>query len=579
MRVLKKTKSLSVRAIAGTHVVILAMNMTEKDCEGLLGFAIHRTDHEAEESYWLQGMRTFAETDPGNSQRLKFSSREHPFQDFIWSDYAVQEGRKYTYRIVALKGAPRQLESFAEVKVAITTESQADDDHNVYFNRGAASSQEYSRRFGNRRPGEDGGDDDPAWRWLSRGAHEAMLNFIARAKSSAWGLRVCAYEFRLPSVANAVKAAVDRGADVEVIYDGSKPFPADENRQVVGEAGIADICIERIPQPMAIPHNKYIVLLKGKKPVATLTGSTNFSHGGVFGQSNVVHIVEDPQVASWYFDHWKFLADNPKKSVLAPRNTSSHELANGLPPKGTTTVFSPRDSLDALEYYFKLAGGAKDALFMSFPFGMHSGFKEVYLKSSAPLRYALMDKLLGPGIPRPRGKNETEEEANKRKKKERAAAITEMTNLRKMVENRIAVGSTLPLNTFDRWVREQLTGLNEHVQYIHTKYMLVDPLSNDPILLGGSANFSAASTTANDENMLLIRGNKRVADIYLGEYMRLWDHYAFREWATSRSKQKNETSDTTPISEERWHLKTDNSWWKRFYGNGAPSRLREYLAG
>jgi hypothetical protein len=29
--------------------------------------------------------------------------------------------------------------------------------------------------------------------------------------------------------------------------------------------------------------------------------------------------------------------------------------------------------------------------------------------------------------------------------------------------------------------------------------------------------------------MLVIRGNKAVADIYLGEFMRLFSHYAFRE--------------------------------------------------
>ena len=33
---------------------------------------------------------------------------------------------------------------------------------------------------------------------------------------------------------------------------------------------------------------------------------------------------------------------------------------------------------------------------------------------------------------------------------------------------------------------------------------------------------------SNDENMLLIRGNTRVADIYLGEFMRLFNHFYFR---------------------------------------------------
>ena len=30
---------------------------------------------------------------------------------------------------------------------------------------------------------------------------------------------------------------------------------------------------------------------------------------------------------------------------------------------------------------------------------------------------------------------------------------------------------------------EQLTGLNDHVGYIHTKYLLIDPFSDDPIVV------------------------------------------------------------------------------------------------
>jgi phosphatidylserine/phosphatidylglycerophosphate/cardiolipin synthase-like enzyme len=59
--------------------------------------------------------------------------------------------------------------------------------------------------------------------------------------------------------------------------------------------------------------------------------------------------------------------------------------------------------------------------------------------------------------------------------------------------------------------------------------MLIDPLGENPIVVVGSANFSKASTDTNDENMLVIRGNQAVADIYMGEFMRLFSHYAFRE--------------------------------------------------
>ena len=66
------------------------------------------------------------------------------------------------------------------------------------------------------------------------------------------------------------------------------------------------------------------------------------------------------------------------------------------------------------------------------------------------------------------------------------------------------------------------------MSYIHSKFLLMDPLGSDPIVVTGSANFSDASTNDNDENMLVIRGNRRVADIYFTEFNRLFNHYYFR---------------------------------------------------
>ncbi len=59
--------------------------------------------------------------------------------------------------------------------------------------------------------------------------------------------------------------------------------------------------------------------------------------------------------------------------------------------------------------------------------------------------------------------------------------------------------------------------------------MLVDPLGAKPMTLSGSTNWSSPSVDTNDENMLLIRGDKRIADIYFGEFMRIFAHHRFRE--------------------------------------------------
>ena len=80
---------------------------------------------------------------------------------------------------------------------------------------------------------------------------------------------------------------------------------------------------------------------------------------------------------------------------------------------------------------------------------------------------------------------------------------------------------------------EQLSGLNDHVSFIHTKYLLVDAFSDDPIVVCGSANFSTASNTNNDENMMIVRGDTRLADQFAVNFLRMFRHHEYRNRANS----------------------------------------------
>jgi len=565
MRTRKSNQGLAVQAVAGSNVVLLGISMDENDCDGLMGFAIHRTDHDEEEAYWLKGMKTFEETDPGFLPGSTYPTNKHPIQGFTWSDFTAKPGHRYTYRLQALRGSPINLKQFKEVEVKVITESEEGGKHDVFFNRGAAASQEYARRFGNRKP-DISNPKDKRWEWLSRGVMEAIEAFTERASDSSYGLRVAAYEFRLDRFADALHEAHRRGADVKILYDGcNNPpdknghvFPRDDNQSTAGKARIKSLCKDRVTRSDVknppISHHKFIVLLKDDKPEAVLTGSTNFSLGGVFGQSNLIHIVDDPDIASSYLKCWNLIAQNPDHKTLKSDLSAMNQIPQGKPPKGTISIFSPQNTKDALDWYAKLAMDAEDALFMTFAFGINKVFLNVYENGKSKLRYALLDKLLRPGI----------------RKNDRPAEEEGMKQLRFMKENRFAVGNRISTNKFDRWVKETVTGLNTHVQFIHTKFMLIDPLSPDPIVITGSANFSDASTLKNDENMLVIRGNTRVADVYLGEYMRLWNHYAFREWVASKRNQPNPRFK---------FLDTKNIWWREYFGDTDRSRQRLYFSG
>lgn len=194
---------------------------------------------------------------------------------------------------------------------------------------------------------------------------------------------------------------------------------------------------------------------------------------------------------------------------------------------------------------------------MTFAFGMNDLFVRVYDQTDDVIRFALMEK-----------------EGTGAQVKEQTATIE---RIRRRPNVTVSVGNRVELNAFDRWLKEISNPFADNVFYVHTKYMLVDPLGDDPVVVMGSANFSNSSTTDNDENMLVIRGNASVADVYLGEFMRLFTHYAFRESLKFDGVQP----DNEMAAMTRGHLVEDTSWAdERYFAPGQDRFLRRlYFSG
>lgn len=539
----RSASGLAVHAVAGSHVVLLGIDLPDTEADGLLGFAIERDDPTEKERYWLQGLKTFAETGQGIPAGTPVSTREHPVQAFLWSDFTAKPGRSYTYRVVALKGKPKRLEEADEVSVTVRTEPEKDGTHSVWFNRGVAGSQAYARKFNNRPPDEIA--DGSAYRWLSRGLEEAMIDFIGQAKGYGYALRGALYEFQHEPVLQAFAEAREGGADVRLVVDAkqnSENSPNARNQEAIRKAGLEDVVIPRTANRSYIAHNKFIVLLRNGEPVSVFTGSTNLTQGGIFGHSNVGHVVRDPAVAAQYLRAWKHLAEDPDAKELRPALEEISAVPQDLPdPDSCTALFSPRTSLQALQWYAGRMDAGQGAVMFTAAFGINDLFEEVMRQDRDYLRYALLEK---------EGSDDIEA-------------------LRRDVDNRIAVGGVLGEGVLDRWLGEQTTGLNRHVRFIHTKYMLIDPLSDDPVVITGSANFSNASTRNNDENMLVIRGDTRVADIYVGEFMRLFNHFFFRSAVRSGG-------DSMPGGR---YLDTSDAWTKPYFREGTSKhKERRYFA-
>jgi phosphatidylserine/phosphatidylglycerophosphate/cardiolipin synthase-like enzyme len=518
MRVTAQSTELKAAAYAGTYVVVLSWDTLSGKAPtraDLLGYAVERTEFDLSgmeiEHYWLRGIKRFKDKDKGLPPGTPVSTAEHPVQGFLWADYTAKAGTHYRFRIVPVYGAVKnpQLDDAAAVTLFVTAENEGDqpahaDDtrarHDVFFNRGVIGSQAYAREFGNSEP-DATNPQSKEMQWLSRGLFEALLRFIALAKDGM-GIRASFYEFRYQPVANALAKAIEAGADVKIVYDAESSYKSD-NEATIATAGL-DENDAVIPRTVSegIRHNKFMVLLEGANPVAVWTGSTNISAGGIFGHSNVGHIVWDAAVAAKYLAYWKRLADNLTPTKLrAPNKTATPTPAGKPAANSVIPLFSARDgkeSNDTLQWYADRLADAKEVSCMTFAFNIDEVFGQVLSQENDVLRYVVKDDPLG-----------------------------EAETIGHDHDVIFAAGSYLAEGALANFLEERANPLNTN-RYIHDKFMLVDPLGNDPLIVTGSANFSRPSQRINDENMLVIRGDKRVADIYFGEFMRVFDHHYAR---------------------------------------------------
>ena len=570
MRIRKTGNGLTVTAIAGTYVVVLGIDMAPAATAGLLGFAIRRTDPTEDESYWLQGMRTFEASYPNPPDGALVSTHEHPIQDFLWSDFTAKPGRNYSYEVVPVRGKPKKLQYGASVAVDVTTEAEEVDPalagagpaHSIYFNRGVIGSQAYARKWKVAPNKLVGPEHDEAMQWLSRGLDEAILKFIGQADSARFGLRAAVYEFDYEPVIAAFQKAQEQCGNVKIVYDArvavSRQGVPDKDQQsrvaevdrLLQKYGLTAVATPRRTNPSYIAHNKFIVLLQDGEPVAVWTGSTNFTESGIYGQSNVGHMVRDEALAKKYLDYWMALAKDPTNDVLKDANeTATSTLVDVPPPSGVTPLFSPRHGLGQLNWYGSAMQAANLMTCFTGAFGINKVFLDVFAQDRDYLRYVFLEKW---------GVNANTAEATEKV-------------LGKDHDIQVAVGTTLPADALYHWLGEQGNTLSKNVKYTHTKFMLVDPLGADPIVVSGSANFSDASTADNDENMLVIRGDKRVADIYVGEFMRLWRHYNFRYIVTTVDVQSGEPRHN--------YLAPDASWAAPFFKPGSVKLKRRQAFG
>jgi hypothetical protein len=476
----------SVRAYAGTTGVLLAMNDPDARREDLLGFASHRAggDKPAE---WLTGMISFpgVEHKPGEP----LSTEQAPIQKFRWSDYRVYPDTTYKYEVHPVRGKPESPKIEAGPMIEVRTESVRRGEHRVLFNRAAAASQAFSRKFPDvdaelaeaKKEGKPQELPSEALAWLSRGVLEQINGFIARAADATWALDIAIYEYELPAIIDSVKAALDRGADVRIVFHAA---PGD-TQTTENEKNLAGWPADRMRPRVTsnIFHDKFAVLSRvradKRDPVSVLCGSTNWTRSGVYLQANVVHIAESAELAGRYETLFELLFGG----ATVPQTKKWIDDNDPLPDDPIVAGFSPRSGEKDLDAFVATIDQAKSDVLFCTAFDLNDRIEKALLGEPH-------DDVLRIGL-----QNRPSEITGYHR--DRTADFVATAYLKEGLDGYLAEKTRQPSGIL-----------------IHTKLVVINFTSAEPVVISGSHNLSAAASGSNDENFLVVRGDADVADCY-----------------------------------------------------------------
>lgn len=127
---------------------------------------------------------------------------------------------------------------------------------------------------------------------------KCQQKIISLIKSAQHSIRLQAYSFTDPLIADALLTAKSNGVDVEIIFDKSNKSNKRSKASLVSTGGIPVY----IDSPAGIAHNK-VIIIDSKK---VITGSYNFSAAAYKRNAENLIVIENPQLAQQYLVNWQY---------------------------------------------------------------------------------------------------------------------------------------------------------------------------------------------------------------------------------------------------------------------------------
>jgi len=581
-------------AFANNDILTIAWSYGKRP-DGCMGFALYRIDAKGQETVLPSHAVFKGETiQPGQT------TAEFPIQKFYWKDpYARSTGEKtgsmtFRYKIVPLEGKPGALTPMKSLPILTTNEVEltpvCSPSLSAVFNRGIISTQHVTNALR--------GDIDPnsfkntiakpgnQLRMDLAGEMIATLtDFLGRAKESG---TIYAALYELTDV-ELIQGLVDVGDRLNIVLadiGAVKPKKGGTTAPPENDAAWGKIhpltqrtSFYRQPPSGHIVHNKFLIYADQSGPQAVLAGSTNWTDTGLCAQTNNAIIIEDANVAARYLAYWNKLkadqiahAADPKVFQAAPLrsfNATGKQLTldkgSADDPQSTLmSYFSPNTPkarskkktgevmpVDMKDLSNRVNAAKHAVLFLAFIPGTPSitefaaaaqkANKDLFVRGCVTSPDAAGNfyyDLKGTSPPKP-------QPVPKGQKKPKKAPAPE--------DPRVLAATALDKNSIPPGWNPEL--LKAGFAIIHDKIVVIDPFDDDNCtVVTGSHNLGYQASYNNDENLVMIQGNKKLAMAYATHVLDVYDHFAWRWSVKQGEKSYDATLKSTPDEWLGWYF-------------------------
>ncbi len=558
-----------VRVITNNDIAYIWWSVDEK-IPGCLGFSIHRE----EEGKAPKVLPAWVGFEKATGPQRRKNTDVWPIQSFQWKDVLAPREGRFRYHIYVVRGTPvaPQRDSEPVIVTSFVALEEQFGKVRVVFNRGLLSTQAMNR--GSNAPADNAKKlreaiSAPGNSIRMRLAKELLptIQMLLKRAEEETGTCYCAlYELtdeelitdlertrRVEVVLSNANSSKTEGGKTVTVYDGT-------NRQSRRRLRMDDDIhvTDRLLKGNSIGHNKFVIYEDAQRRLqSVLTGSTNWTATGLCGQTNNALLIDDEDLASHYLAYWKRLRNEQavlQGQVLRTWTPENPFQVSLRPSSGTLKVwFSPNTKaktknasqvpVDMAEVFNIVDGAQKAVLFLLFNPGTPSIIDKV--KEVTAARATTGDPLFVRG-------------AISDPATAKAGAVRIFSRSVAKKADTVITGAAGVPDDFGYWERELLK--LGHAA-IHDKVLVVDPFSDNCAVVTGSHNLGFKASYSNDENMVIIRGNRPIAEAFAAHVLDVVNHYKWRYRLQELSREDR--------LEDAWQdLMNDDRWQDKYFNTG-----------